>query len=124
MTIAKEITSYDQLIEVCNARVDELQLTRAQLDELASLPENYSSKVLRKKHYKYLGQCSYPKILFALGLRVFLLEDPVATAKTLAVRTPRKANYDTSAMRKPKLLTAPADSAGASLPLSAAAQNV
>jgi hypothetical protein len=125
--VAREIKSWDEFIAVCNARVNELQLTRAELDEICGFPENYSSKLLRnrdcsdKRNVRSIGRVSYPKIFGALGLRLFLLQDDAATAKTLALRTPRKACHDTSAVRKQA--GSRADSAGSSPGLPAAALN-
>jgi hypothetical protein len=121
--VAREIKSYAELIEVCNMRVNELGLTRAELDELAGLTLNYSSKILRRKHIKKFGPVSHPSIFGALGIRLFLLEDSVLTAKTLARRTPRKENFDNSAARE-RNAAARAEASGASPGLPAAAKHV
>src|SRR4051812_42695572 len=87
--VAIEIKNYDELIDLCNQRAAELQLTRAQLDELAGLQEGYSSKVLRKSQLKKLGPISF-HLFGALGVRLFCLQSDAATERTLARRIPRK----------------------------------
>lgn len=91
--IAREIKNYDELIEICNQRANELQLTRAELDELSQLQEGYSSKILRKKSVKTIGHVSM-RLFGALGIRLFLLQNDDATARILAQRTPRKERHD------------------------------
>jgi hypothetical protein len=70
-----------------------LQLTRAQIDEISGLQEGYSSKILRKSRLKKLGSISMPNLFGTLGVKLFLVEDPEATAKTLSRRTPRREAY-------------------------------
>jgi hypothetical protein len=97
--IAKEITSYDELIEVLRARKTELQMSNQAIDHRAGLAEDATNKILGPRRAKKLGPVSL-NMLEALGLRLFLLEDPIATARTLAQTTPRKAAYDTTAARR------------------------
>jgi hypothetical protein len=92
-------TDYRTLIETCRARADELQLSRSELDRLSGLPAGYSGKILgkksvedvsypRKKSSKKLWPVALESMLGTLGLRILLIEDEAATARTLALRQP------------------------------------
>ena len=78
-------------MEICRARSDELGLSRAELDRIAGLPSGYAGKILsvgKRKHPKRMGMISLEIVLVTLGLKLVLIEDEAATARTLALRTP------------------------------------
>jgi hypothetical protein len=93
--IGRPISDYRTLVETCRARADELELSRAEIDRISGLPEGYSGKLLSKGHSEQSGKAkkkmwptSFELMLGALGLQVIIIEDPAATARTLAMRTP------------------------------------
>src|SRR3981081_2438331 len=92
MCIARPIPGYKGLVETCRQRADELAISRLELDRLAGLPSGYSSKLLGKdgagKKQKRMWPIGLEAMLGTLGLKVLLLEDEAATARTLALRTP------------------------------------
>jgi hypothetical protein len=92
MSIARPIAGYRGLIETCRARANELGISRLELDRLACLPDGYSSKLLGRdegpKKPKRIWPIGMEAMLGVLGLKVLLIEDEAATAKTLARREP------------------------------------
>jgi hypothetical protein len=91
MSIARPIQSHRALVETCRQRADELAISRLELDRLAGLTEGYSGKLLgngKGKDPKRMWTFAFEAMLGALGLQVILIEDPAATARTLALRTP------------------------------------
>jgi hypothetical protein len=67
-------------------------LSRLELDRLAELPSGYSAKLLGRdgagEKQKRLWPIGLEAMLGTLGLKVLLIEDEAATARTLALRTP------------------------------------
>jgi hypothetical protein len=106
--IAREILDYDELIQLCRQRKKELQLSNVEVDEIAGFSEMGTNKLLGPRRYKHLGRVSAPLLFGALGIRLFLLEDPGATAKPLARRTPRQDQYDTTHKRQALQIAPPA----------------
>jgi hypothetical protein len=92
MSIARPIPGYKGLIETCRARADELGISRLEIDRIAGLPNGYSAKLLGKqggvKKPKRMWPIGLEAMLGTLGLKVILLEDEAATARTLALRVP------------------------------------
>jgi hypothetical protein len=86
--VARLIGSYDDLIDAIRVRVDELSLSREGLDDISGLPVGYSGKLLGPSRNKSLGRSSFGDMLGAIGCKLVLIEDPVATARTLARRQP------------------------------------
>jgi hypothetical protein len=92
MSIARPVEGYKGLVETCRARAEELALSRLEIDRLAGLPIGYSGKLLgrdgagpKKKRMWPVGMES---ILGVLGLKILLIEDEAAAARTLALREP------------------------------------
>ena len=90
--IARPVTGYKGLVETCRQRANELALSRLEIDRLAGLPMGYSAKLLgnddgvpRKKR---MWPASLEAILGTLGLQLIVVEDPVATSRTLSRRVP------------------------------------
>jgi hypothetical protein len=98
-TLGRTITDYRTLVETCRARADELGLARSEIDRLGGLPAGYSGKLLgkaavddvgfpRKKSSKKMWPVALEAMLGVLGLKILLIEDDAATARTIALRTP------------------------------------
>lgn len=91
MSIARPVIGYKGLVETCRARADELAISRRELDRLAGLPDGYSGKLLGKdggKRKKKMWPVGLELMLGALGLKIIIIEDEAATARTLALREP------------------------------------
>src|ERR1700687_2415820 len=88
--LGQMFTDYRTLIQTCRARADELALSRLELDRLSGLPSGYSAKLLGKventKDKKRIWPVGLGAMLGTLGLRMLLIEDEAATARTLALR--------------------------------------
>jgi hypothetical protein len=116
-SLGRLITDYRTLVETCRARADELELSRSEVDRLSGLPSGYAGKILGKdagapgKKHKKMWPISLELMLSTLGLRILLIEDEAATARTLALRTPVQSNqqrFGNVSRITPKLLAAPA----------------
>ena len=92
MSIARPIPGYKGLVETCRARAEELGISRLELDRIAGLPAGYSGKLLGKdgagKKKKRLWPVGLELMLATLGLKMILIADETAAARTLALRTP------------------------------------
>jgi hypothetical protein len=97
--LGRTFTDYRTLVETCRRRADDLGISRAEIDRIGGLPTGYAGKILGKSAVEDVG---YPKrksskkmwpvaleaMLGVLGLKVLLIEDDAATARTLALREP------------------------------------
>jgi hypothetical protein len=101
--VGRLLATYDDLVDVCRARADELQISRIELDRLTGLADAHSSMLLARKYMKVFGPVSTGLMLDALGLRLLVVEDPKLTARTLKRRTPRHLQH----VRYPRQLAAP-----------------
>ena len=97
--LGRTVSDYRSLVEVCRQRADELEISRSEIDRLGGLPAGYAGKLLGKasvelhgKNYKKMWPVSLELMLGVLGLKILLIEDDAATAKTLALRKPVKQN--------------------------------
>ena len=97
--LGRLIGDYRTLVEACRARADELAISRSEIDRLGGLPAGYAGKLLgkdavddvgfrRKKSSKKMWPVALESMLGVLGLKILLIEDDAATARTLALRTP------------------------------------
>jgi hypothetical protein len=90
--IARPVTGYKGLVETCRQRATELALSRLEIDRLAGLPTGYSAKLLGKDdgvpRKKKMWPASLELILGTLGLQIIIIEDFVATSRTLSRRIP------------------------------------
>jgi hypothetical protein len=90
-TLGRVINNYRGLVETCRARADELELSRAEIDRIGGLPAGYAGKLLGNgsaKKPKRMWPVGLEAMLGALGLRILIIEDDAASARTLALRTP------------------------------------
>ena len=115
-SLGRLITDYRTLVETCRARADELELSRLEIDRLGGLPTGYAGKLLGKdggdpgRKNKKIWPIALESILGVLGLKILLIEDDAATARTLALRTPvDRANqrFGNVSRLTPKLLPPP-----------------
>jgi hypothetical protein len=92
MSIARPVQGYRGLVETCRARAEELALSRHELDRLAGLPQGYCGKLLGNadtaKAPKRMWPIALESVLGALGLKIIVIEDETAAARTLALREP------------------------------------
>jgi hypothetical protein len=90
-TLGRLISDYRGLVETCRARADELELSRLEIDRLGGLPAGYAGKLLGKdggQRKKKMWPVALESMLGVLGLKILIIEDEAATARTLALRTP------------------------------------
>lgn len=118
-TLGRVIGDYRGLIETCRARADELALSRSEIDRLSGLPSGFSGKLLGQDgsapKQKRMWPVSLELMLGALGLKILLIEDETATARTLSMRVPvdhRQQRFHNTSRLSPKLLTPPSRPSG------------
>lgn len=75
-----EVRDYDGLIEAFRARKAELGLTDAALNTLANLGGGHIGKLFGDARVKILGPHSLNNILWALAVKIVIVEDPEARA--------------------------------------------
>jgi hypothetical protein len=78
-------SDYDGLWSAVRARVDDLNLTRLELDYLSGAQSGYHSKLLCGARIKKFGRCSLGDTLGAIGCELALIEDEIQTAKIRAI---------------------------------------
>ncbi|MGY8705122.1 hypothetical protein RAD16_05185 [Bradyrhizobium sp. 18BD] len=91
----RQVHDYDGLRDAVRARVDQLNITRKCLDEVAGLPAGFSGKLLARgqaKDVKRFGLISLGLVLQATGLRLLLVDDREALARVEPMYEPRVAN--------------------------------
>jgi hypothetical protein len=96
ITLGGVIDNYRGLAEVCEQRASELGISRLELDRISGLTAGDSGRLLgngQGKAHKRLWPIGLEAILGTLGLRILLIEDPVATTRTLSMREPVKSSH-------------------------------
>jgi hypothetical protein len=89
--LGRLISDYGALLEAFRERAKELEISREGIDEIAGWADGYASKLLggaAAKRRKIIGPLSLGLMLGTLGLKLILIEDPEATARTLKRRAP------------------------------------
>lgn len=89
----RKIGSCAELRELLSDRAEELNLSRATIDEIAGVPDRYSQKLLSARPARNFGPTSLAAILGALALRIVrieIAEDPEAAAKVSGRWAPRR----------------------------------
>jgi hypothetical protein len=78
-----EAVDYTGLVAALRRRCDELNVTFEQVDEVAGFCDRYTSKLLAPsaRPIRKFGHVSLGVLLGALGLKLQLIEDPVALAR-------------------------------------------
>jgi hypothetical protein len=113
--LGRVVDDYQGLVEVCRQRAAELAISRSGIDEVSGLPNGMAGKILGDRQVKKMGPLTLGPLLQTLGLKMLIIEDAAATAKTLARRTPVQASqqrFGESHWRNTPKLPAPSQPAG------------
>jgi hypothetical protein len=102
--IGRFIRDYAEIVELCRAQADKMEISRHEIDRLAGLPEGHSGHVLAPSFSKLIGPAYLLALFETLGIRLVAIEDPELVARTLARRTPRQSSH----MRRPRPTAPPA----------------
>ena len=115
--LGRLIGDYRTLVEICRARADELELSRSEIDRLGGFSPGFAGKLLGKEGVEGCGKKSkklWPRslelMLGTLGLKILLIEDDAATARTLALRVAvdgRQQRFGNTCRLSAKLLPPP-----------------
>jgi hypothetical protein len=106
--LGRIVNDYQGLIEVCRQRAEELAISRSGIDVISGVPSGFAGKALGVRQKKHLGPVTLGPMLQTLGLRLLIIEDEAATARTLARRTPveaRQQRFGNVSRLTPKLIT-------------------
>jgi hypothetical protein len=87
-TLGRIVSNYDGLVEICRQRADELEISRCGIDSISGLAAGQAGKILGRKQKKRMGPVSLGLMLETLGLKMLIIEDEAATARTRSLRTP------------------------------------
>jgi hypothetical protein len=90
-TLGRIVSDYRGVVEICQQRAIELEISRLAIDRLAGFTEGYSAKILGSgdgKRPKRMWPIALESIFGVLGLKILLIEDEAAAARTLALRSP------------------------------------
>jgi hypothetical protein len=87
LAIVKE---YDDLLDAARARKAQLGITFATLDDVSVVQPGYSAKLLGPVPTKNFGPMSFSAIMGALGVKLVMVEDPVALAQVRGRLVKRK----------------------------------
>jgi len=69
------VRDYQQLLDALRFRQNQLNISRETIDEVAGLPQRYTSKLLAPFPIKGVGRISLGPLLGALGLKLLVVED-------------------------------------------------
>src|SRR5206468_2426011 len=69
------VRDYDELVAAVRARVAELNITHANVDDVSGVPGGYASKLLCNPPMRTMGRVSLGLMLGALGLKLLVVED-------------------------------------------------
>jgi hypothetical protein len=108
--IGRIVNDYQGLMEIFRQRAEELEISRSSIDELSGLANGFAGKALGNQQRKKMGPVSLGPMLQVLGLKMLIIEDEAATARTLALRTPVQSNqqrFGNVSRLTPKLLVPP-----------------
>jgi hypothetical protein len=116
--LGRMISDYRGLIETCRQRADELGISRLEIDRIGGLPSGYAGKLLGRDgggpRQKKMWPVALEAMLGTLGLKIILIEDEAATARTLALREPvdhRQQRFGNVCRISAKLLVPPSQPA-------------
>jgi hypothetical protein len=100
--VAVEIRDYNHLIDILQARREDLELSNEAAEEIAGFTTGHVTKILGPRRTKKFGQLTMPTLFEVLGVKLFLLEDKAAAARTIARRSPRQIQHVNSRQHRPK----------------------
>jgi hypothetical protein len=78
---AIEIVDSESLRAACRARADELQVSRALIDEIGGLPSGYTGKILGESQVRRISLMSLGPLLGVLCVRLVMVHDDRAFAR-------------------------------------------
>lgn len=81
-------SDYLDVIRGLRERADQLQISRNSIDEISGLSDGYAAKLLSIPPVKTIGMMSMAPLFETLGVRLILVEDTAATARTIERRKP------------------------------------
>jgi hypothetical protein len=84
------INSYDDLIAVARARMDQLEITFETLDAISGVQPGYSAKLLCPGHCKTFGPISFCAVMGALSMKLIAVEDLEALSRVRSRLVKRK----------------------------------
>lgn len=76
--VAGPIADESDLVNALRARIEELNISRSEIDAELDLPGGYASKRLTLPQVKYFGKDAFWNMAELLGLAVILVDDPHA----------------------------------------------
>jgi hypothetical protein len=87
-----EFDSVESLQKLLRLRIEQMQISRLELDQLSGLPAGYSSKLFAELPIRKLGRLSLPLILGALQVKLIAVVDETAATQARITMRTRKAN--------------------------------
>jgi hypothetical protein len=75
------VHDYDELVAAMRARANELNVSRATIDDVSGLQSGYAAKLLANPPIKSFGAVSLGPMLGALGVSLVMVEDVEALAR-------------------------------------------
>jgi hypothetical protein len=90
--VARMISDYNEFIAAVRERVDEIDISRLELDYQAGLTPGHSGKLLGRSLTKGFGKLSLGPVLGAIGCKLLLVEDTEQTARIRKRAKPRDNN--------------------------------
>jgi hypothetical protein len=102
-----EIRDYAELHDALRARVDQLSVSRSELDSLSGLQGGYCGKLLAPVPIKRLGMQSLGPLLTVLGVKLIMVEDSDALRRIgprLKKRNDASVRYASGRARKKRKL--------------------
>jgi hypothetical protein len=87
-----EFDSLESLQRLLRLRIEQMQITRLDLDRLSGLPSGYCSKLFSEVPIKKLGRLSLPLVLGALNVKLIAVVDESAAAERRITIRPKRAS--------------------------------
>jgi hypothetical protein len=91
--IGRFLRDYADIVGLCRAQADKLEISRHETDRLAGLPDGHTGHVLAPSFSKLIGPAYLLPLFETLGIRLIAVEDPELIARTLARRAPRDSSH-------------------------------
>ena len=88
--VYRVVTDYEALIEALRDRVDDMNISREDVDAAGDLQPGYASKLLSDPPIKNLGIKGFSGLLKATGMSLVMVVDPERAAKAIELTKPRK----------------------------------